>query len=128
MDFQRKILDKVTHIDVYDDFKHFYWVIFPKEDDGNDSDESSIIEHANTPIYDRKSEGSVLFLVPKSIKENCQNKVIVQLKNNINRDLPIPDYVKEEIQRNMAYLRNLHCTHVYKFTCKTPWNKSFVMQ
>ena len=62
MNFQSKILNEVTSIGVYDDSKHFYWVGFPKEDDGNDSDDFSIIENANTPIYDRKSEGSVYFL------------------------------------------------------------------
>ena len=45
-----------------------------KEDDGNDSDESSIIENANTPIYDRESEEYVRFLDPKLVKENCQKK------------------------------------------------------
>ena len=96
-----------------------------KEDDGNDSDESLIIENVNSPIYDRKSEGYVRFLDPKWIKEHCQNKFIVQLKYNINRALTVTDYVKEGIQRNMTYLRNLHCTHVYKFTCKKTLEQKF---
>ena len=103
LDFQRNISDEVTNLDVYDESKHYYWVGFPKED-GNDSDESLIIENANTPIYDRKSEGSVRFLDPRWIKEHCQNKFIVQLKNNVNRALVIPDYVKQGIQQNMIHL------------------------
>ena len=54
--FQRKLLDEVTNLDVYDDSKYFYWVDFPKKDDGNDSDETSIIENANTTIYDCKKK------------------------------------------------------------------------
>ena len=63
LNIQRKILNEVTNIDVHDDSEHFYWVVLPKENDGNDSGDSSIIVNANTPIYDRKSEGSVRFLI-----------------------------------------------------------------
>ena len=91
----------------------------------NDSDESLIIENANTSIYDCKSEGSVCFLDPKWIQENCENKIIVQFKNNVNRALTIPDYLREGIQQNITYLRNLHCSHVYKFTCKKYGSKDY---
>ena len=118
LDFQRITLDEVIIMDVYYDSNQHYWVGFPKVDDGNDSDESLIIENANIPIYDRKSGGSVRFLDSKWIKEHCQNKVIVQLKNNVNRALVIPDYVRKGILQNMTYSQNSHCTHIYKFTCK----------
>ena len=32
LDFQRKILDEVTNLNVYVDSKYFYWVSFPKKD------------------------------------------------------------------------------------------------
>ena len=78
--------------------KHFYSVGFPKEKDyGYNSDESSIIENSYTPIFDCKTGGFVRFLDPKRIKENRQNKLIDPLKNNVNRVLPIPDYIMERI-------------------------------
>ena len=123
LDFQRKILDDVTNIDVYDDSKYFYQVGFPNDDDRNDSYEFLIIEIANTPIYDCKSVGSVRFLDLNWIKKNRQNEFIVQFKNNVNRALP--NYVREGIHQNMTYSRNLHCTHVYKFTCKKILEQKF---
>ena len=75
------------------------FVRLAKDDVMNNSDEFSIIENMNTPIYDRKSEVSVRCLDPKWIKESYQNKFIVQLKNNVNRVLPIPDYVRDGTQQ-----------------------------
>ena len=92
MDFQKNILDEVANIDVYDDSKHHNWVRFPPKLIGMGQ---IIIEITNSPIYDRKSEGSVRFLDPKWIKEHCQKKLIVRLKNNINRALVIPAYVRK---------------------------------
>ena len=82
-DFQKNILDLVTNKDVFEESQQTYWVGFPKDDNGNESDDS-VIETVNTPIYDRKSEGSVRFLDPKWVKEHCHKKFILQLKNNVN--------------------------------------------
>ena len=58
------IFKEVTNINAYDDSKHFCWVYFVRQDDGDNLDKSSIIDNA--------SEGSVCSLDPKWIKENCR--------------------------------------------------------
>ena len=80
---------------------------------------------SNTPFYDNYPEGSVRILDQDWVKQKCETKITVQLKQKPNRALPIPDYVTNSISEEIQRLCSLHCTHVYKYTCRTTLKQNY---
>ena len=113
----KKIFKVAKNINVCSNVIHNYYddIPFDVKDVQEDNPNTPMVT-ANTPCYDHETKGTARFLESKWIEVNCKNKCIQSLKQNVNRALPIPNFTKSLILAEMAYVRRIHCTHIYKFT------------
>ena len=121
-----KILKVMKNVDVYCNVIHNYYVVFPTDVENDQKDDPNThIVTANTRCYDHETKGTIYFLEPKLIETNCEKEFIQSLKLNVNRALLIPNFTKASILAETAHQRRIHCTLVYKFTCKQTIEQKF---
>ena len=121
--FSDLVLKLLKNVEIYNKEIKNYWADFPKEIKNvtESSDNESINKPftiANTLFYDKEPVCSVRFLDKIWIKQKFKKEFMKRLKDNPNRVLPIPLYVRNSILAEMQKLHTWHVTHVYKYTCK----------
>ena len=118
------VLDKVKIAEVFNESTKQYQVGFPSYVIIDENEEDRPLPTYKTPLYDHETKGSVCFLDQEWVKK-CEKEYILQLKQQLNRTHPIPDYVEHSILSEMQRLCSLHHTHVYKYNCKMTLKQKF---
>ena len=129
--FRGEILNKVKNKDAYGRWERKYYVGFPDPDQNkkalkkyyaSDSTQEAI---TNTPEYDTHTIGSIRFLNEAWVDKNCTAAYKISLSKNTNRKQKIQTFTRNKITNEMTKLREMHCTHIYKFTCPVSLEHKF---
>ena len=119
--FEKKLLPTVTNKDAYKSNQNIYFIGYPAN-----NKKRNVGKHLrNKGEYDQNTSGSVRFLEEKWVEKYCPPDYVKRLKEEENRTKIIPTTTKNEIIEEMKRLRELHCTHVYKFTCEITMERTF---